>query len=852
MHMAANHGILLRGEVPDTVVMDWLFDENRKGRHGLKQTCKDHLGLRMAPFKEVFGNVGSIDKEVAMVTHFHNVMESGDSDAAAEALVLVGKADGDEEVLKSLRKLSLSKQAGYILDAKKLLVMARKHGLTTKSTGKLAYVSDFLFMLNGGVLPTPAARALFVSLLDDHTLIIEAHDVLLKKLRQQIKIDLEPLEMLKLLVADYASLDAWGSHELVDWYRPTLDDITVDENDVYTLLNYYEETSCPYTRVLWNMERRGVRFDVEEAGKLRQPMAKQIGHIERSVVAIAKKDINLRSPKQLQELFYSKDSNGDWVDRFGESPKFWTKGGASGIKTPSTDKSAIEDWAEKGDPVAVALQEHRTLSKLHDTYLTSVPKWVDHRQRIHTDLKQSVVVTMRLSCVDGSTILNTSAGKVAIQDLELTNSPHITILTHELHQKKITNLFYKGVEEMFEVTLETGEQILCTKTHRFLAPYGWKYLEELVETDEIWRCIDEAESASSHQDLIVGEIRSIRSVGPRPVWDIAVEDDHSYIAHGFVNHNSGDPNLQNIPVKGDWGHKLRSLFIAGKWGDCDPRWCMDELLDEPVPDLDPDMPMEFLVCDYEQLEMRVMAHFSEDETLIDVIKSGRDIHSMTAVLAGGFDYDEMSEAKKAKNPTKRQRDLVDIRIGFKAVGFGLIYGIGEVKLGRQLGLPITSSVSRKSGRLFERSPEAAKLISTYFDIYPKVKQFIGDTKDRCAENLFVQTLTGRYRRLPDIISSDRGVAAQAERQAVNSIIQGSAADIVAQAMLNCERDLELRRLGVRMLLQIHDELMFEVPKIPKTIEKAKKRIRVLMEDPFPMLVPVQVSMGTGSNWDSAK
>ena len=188
----------------------------------------------------------------------------------------------------------------------------------------------------------------------------------------------------------------------------------------------------------------------------------------------------------------------------------------------------------------------------------------------------------------------------------------------------------------------------------------------------------------------------------------------------------------------------------------------------------------------------------------------------------------------------------------KAVGFGLLYGIGAVKLGTQLGLPIQKKRSRRTGRSYEVCPEAESLINTYFNIYPEVRKFIEDTHYYCEEDLFVQTVRGRYRRLPDILSDERGLASQARRQSVNSIIQGSAADIAVQAMLNCEFSGELRELGVRMLLQIHDELVFEVPNIPEVVQRAKELVKELMENPIPMAVPILISMDEAFSWGEAK
>lgn len=711
LHMAANHGIFIRGIPHDSITMDWLKDENRKGRHGLKDAAKDHLGLRMSPFKEVFGEVGSTEREVEMVTNFHDILEAEDSDAAADALVLVGRANGDEEVLRSLKKLSLSKKGGYSLDYKQLLSIARKHHLAPRSTGRLSYVSDLLFMVSD-VLLAPSERAEHAQLLESKSILEEVHEHLLRNLRRKVKIDLEPLEMLRLLVSDYASLDAWGSFMLVDHMSEKLDDEFLLEEEGTTLLDFYWNKAAPFTRVLWNMERRGFAFDKDAAEACSTPMAKDIGRLERSVVALAGRDINLSSPKQLVELFYKKDTNGDWVDPFGQAPKFWTKGGASGEKSPSTKEEAIAEWAEKGDAIATALVEHRELSKLYGTYLIGVPKWVDHRNRIHTDLKQQGTVSGRLA--------------------------------------------------------------------------------------------------------------------------------------------SGDPNLQNIPARGEWGRRIRQFFVPGLWGDCSPDWCMEELLDVPVPDLAPETPMTLIVADYSQLEMCIMAHFSGDEVMIDAISSGKDLHSVTAHLADGYDYDLLVAAKKAKSPTREQLQLIDVRNGYKSTGFGLLYGIGPVKLGRQLGYPVTSSVSRKNGRVYEKCQQAEELIGKYFGVFPGARDFIDSTKELCRENLYVKTLVGRYRRLPDIISNDRGMSSQAERQAVNSIIQGTAADIAQEAMLRCEYDEELRALGVRMLLQIHDELVFEVPDIPEFVSAATQRITECMENPFPMRVPIKISIGTASSWGEAK
>ncbi len=458
------------------------------------------------------------------------------------------------------------------------------------------------------------------------------------------------------------------------------------------------------------MERRGFRLDQDTVEEMRIPIKADIDRLERDLVRLVGWGVNAKSPSQLREIFYTQDARGEWLDPFGEPPKFWSSGGVTGVKNPSTNKTAIAEWAAKGHDVAITLQEHRTLSKLHDTYLKGLPLAVDNNSRIHTDLKLHGTVTGRLS--------------------------------------------------------------------------------------------------------------------------------------------SGDPNLQNIPSRGDWGAKIRKLFVAGKWGDC-PNFCLSDMDPEFVIDLPPQQQTTLIVADYEQLEMRIMAHMSGDLQMIETINSGKDLHSMTAALAANYDYDEISAAKNADDPTQEQKELIEVRAQMKAVGFGLLYGIGPAKLGHQLGLKVTSSLGR-NGKVYEKCKEAQDLIAKYFSIYPRVKDFIEYTHELCEDRLFVQTVLGRYRRLPDILSDDKGTASMARRQSVNSIIQGSAADIAITAMLNCESSLDLKALGVRMLMQIHDELVFEVPDIPEIVEEAKVLIRENMENPIPMDVPIIVSMDQANSWGEAK
>jgi len=711
MHMAANHGIHITGHIYDTVSMDWLHDENRQGRHGLKQCAADYLGLKMAPFSEVFGGVGTTDREVETLCRMHDALETADTSLALEILALIGQIDMDPDDLEDMqtvsKKLGLGrKDHSKLLPATKVLKIARKHGLCPTTRGKSGYVSDFYELLGMGPVADKERESHKDALVDPDAL-IEAHEFILGHLAKASENELSPLDMITLLVGDYASLDAWATFKLTEELESLLSKENI--NPDMTLLDYYNDVSATFIRILWMMERRGFQLDVDAIQALAAPMVMDIDRLEREFVAQVGWEINPNSPTQLVDLFFT-TKGGQWLDPFGNPARKLSSGGTTGVKKPSVSKEVIEEWAEKGNPLAQLLQEHRVLKKLHSTYIDALPRTVDARRRIHTDLKSAGTVTGRLS--------------------------------------------------------------------------------------------------------------------------------------------SGEPNLQNIPARGNWGRRIREFFIAGQWGSCDD-WCLPDVAHIQSPKYPRDQEMLLIVADYEQLEMRIMAHMSEDPRMIDTIRSGKDLHSMTGALAVGANYDDIAAAKKAEHPTKEQLELLELRSQMKAVGFGLLYGIGPKKLGQQLGLKMVKKYGR-NGINYETCPEAEELIEKYFSIYPKVQEFIDDTHYQCENDLFVQTIIGRYRRLPDILSKERGLAMQAQRQSVNSRIQGSAADIAIQAMINCESNEALRELGVRMLLQIHDELVFEVPNIPDVVDQAKIHIRSCMENPYPMRVPILISMDSARSWGEAK
>lgn len=257
--------------------------------------------------------------------------------------------------------------------------------------------------------------------------------------------------------------------------------------------------------------------------------------------------------------------------------------------------------------------------------------------------------------------------------------------------------------------------------------------------------------------------------------------------------SSSDPNLQNIPTGSMGGVNLRGAFI-------------------------PREGMKLMAADYSQVELRVMAHFSEDENLIKAFRDKLDIHQMTAdkVLGGGLFDDPVEQRKKAK-----------------VINFSVLYGSGAYSLSKELG--VSYSV-------------AADFINTYFEKYSGVKAFVERVVEECMDNPVVSTISGRKRDVPEIISKNRTVMENGRRMAINTVIQGSAADIIKVAMIKISE--KLRDMDSVMLLQVHDELVFEYP--PSEEDALMEMVRREMENAVGLKVPLEVKVVTGDNWGDLK
>ncbi|MBW2373210.1 MAG: DNA polymerase I, partial [Deltaproteobacteria bacterium] len=255
-----------------------------------------------------------------------------------------------------------------------------------------------------------------------------------------------------------------------------------------------------------------------------------------------------------------------------------------------------------------------------------------------------------------------------------------------------------------------------------------------------------------------------------------------------------DPNLQNIPIRTEEGVRIREAFIPAEG-------------------------MTLLSADYSQVELRILAHYSGDESLIEAFEKGEDVHRRTAAEVAGIDPNTVTAEQRARA---------------KAINFGIIYGSTAFGIANQLGIA---------------SADAQATIDTYFERYRGVRRFLDETIRRAREEGFVRTLLGRRRWLPDLTSRNRVLRQAGERMAVNTVIQGTAADLIKKTMVEVHEALAAEAPEVRMILQVHDELVFEVP--TGAVDPIRERVRDIMQGVYALRVPLEVEVGVGATWREA-
>lgn len=337
---------------------------------------------------------------------------------------------------------------------------------------------------------------------------------------------------------------------------------------------------------------------------------------------------------------------------------------------------------------------------------------------------------------------------------------------------------------LFEV-LKIVEKPKKTKTGQYAT--GEDILAKLAEKHPIVNKILEYRELVKLKNTYVDQLPLM--VNPRTG---RIHTSYNQVVAATGRLSSDNPNLQNIPIRTEKGREIRKAFISRGDG------------------------FVLLSADYSQIELRIIAELSKEENMIEAFRSGQDIHAATAAKVFGVSIEEVSREQRSSA---------------KMVNFGIIYGISAFGLAERLNIP------RK---------EAQNIISQYFMQYPGIKDYMDHSIENARATGYVETIMGRRRYLRDINSANAVVRGFAERNAINAPIQGSAADMIKVAMINIHNALNERRLRTRMLLQVHDELIFDVPE--DEVETVKPIVEELMRTAIPMQVPIEVGMGTGKNW----
>lgn len=431
-------------------------------------------------------------------------------------------------------------------------------------------------------------------------------------------------------------------------------------------------------------------------------------------------------------------------------------------------------------------QEYRKLHKAYTTYVRSMrnimAEGVDKKARtkdpylmrdscVHPTYNQAGTRGGRLSCVSGDTVLLTKCGPVAIKDVE--PGAGVYVKTHVGRWRRVIRKIYKGTDRMFKVSLSNGSTIKCTANHRFLSENGWVQLGKLRIGDELY-----SEVAKSWLSVcyIPRAIVSIESISDMDVWDIEVEEDFSYQAHGFVNHNSSNPNSQQISRDSIVKRLYTSRF--GKTG----------------------LIMQY---DLSQIELRLLAAGCGDPTMVKAYHDNVDLHSLTASRVFKTKYEEFEKTHMAwlqeKGREKEAKELDRKRKIAKVTNFLTGYGGGAFGL---------QSALAEQG-VYLSMEECERIVEALFDTYPGLRKHIGLYKRFILDNGCAVSITGRVRAFEDAFSDDGARVSKALRSGFNHLIQPTASDMMLCIMTVIEN--LMRQAGLESLLvsTVHDSLMVD-------------------------------------------
>ncbi|KAA6209449.1 DNA polymerase I [Avibacterium paragallinarum] len=448
-----------------------------------------------------------------------------------------------------------------------------------------------------------------------------------------------------------------------------------------------------------------------------------------------------------------------------------------GKKQLTFDKIAIAQATE------YAAEDADITMKLHQTLWQTLDQ-TESLVQLFNEIEMPLVGV--LSRIERNGVLVDSQTLLA-QSQEI--SEKLTALESQVHQAAGETFNLASTKQLQEILFEKLGLPIIAKTPKGAPSTNEEVLEELAQQGHIVpKLLIEHRGLSKLKSTYTDKLPLM--INPR-TGRIHTSYHQAVTATGRLS--SSDPNLQNIPIRNEEGRRIRQAFIAREG-------------------------YQIIAADYSQIELRIMAHLSQDEGLITAFQQGKDIHRSTAAEIFGVPLDEV---------TSEQRRSA------KAINFGLIYGMSAFGLSRQLGIPRV---------------DAQKYMDLYFQRYPSVQTFMTDIREKAKAQGYVETLFGRRLYLPDIQSSNAMRRKGAERVAINAPMQGTAADIIKRAMIAIDQAIH-QDPDIKMIMQVHDELVFEVK--TDRVDHYRSQIQSLMQNAAQLVVPLIVDVGVGNNWDEA-
>ena len=665
-------------------------------------------------------------------------------------------------------------------------------------------------------------------------------------------------------------------------YMYLLDELEKDGMD-----KIYFKKMIPFMIVLFNMEERGITVDREALDEMNVNITKDMENLLYHMTEILGVEFNPNSNQQLQAILfgYVKDikkpdeinpkkglspiqeirekyegkknwteekiqkkiadlwakydeTMGEWrvyvENGFDFKPTSTTSAGA-----PSTDSGSLWTLSHKeykvkrkreGVEFCSLLLEYKRLAKLKSAFIDGLESQLYDDGKAHCSFNQIGTTSGRISCIESSQLIQVyRRGEVPIKNVEvgdlvyckLRNNPHTNAI------RKVLRVIDNGYMECIKLTyinpLKIIKSLICTLDHKIMTEKGtWVEAFDLEVGDRL-----------TNDFTLMG----IDIVGVKHVYDLEVEDLHNFIASGICVHNCSSPNLQQLPkAHGDEdNYAIRKLFI----GSIDPVTKKRK---------------KIIAVDYSNLEIRCTAHLSGDPLLLDMFAHGKDIHGTTAI--------NMFELTDCDDKTVKQKHP-DLRQAAKVLNFLLIYGgsasalYDSLKYDRSAPIDLGDKEHLAKYKKFgvKNGVDVAQVyIDKYFDSYKGVAQMIRENKKFARKHGFVYTIIKRKRRLEGINSSDNKIRSYCERLATNARVQGTASDIVSSAQVRLENDPWFEEHRCHMLVQVHDEVVYECPE--EYVEEAKERIKAIMAKPFGENVSLKVELkadsDSGDSYNEAK